>query len=284
LFGTSDMGQGARTVFAQVVAEELGIPMERISVISGDTATVPYDQQTSASRSTVLMGNAVLRACGDINGQVARMAARQYGVAEDDVSARGGVVRMTNEEIPADEVIRAALGALGGELSGKGEMRKEVVPGHPLSGTVSFYEFNCTAVEVEVDGETGETRVLRHVSVGDAGKMLNPSQAAGQDEGAAVMGIGHALMEYLILDEAGRVRNLGAVDYRIPTIKDMPDELVSASIENGDGPGPYGSKGISEGSLLCVAPAVAAAIRDATGAVLHDLPMTPERVWAALQK
>lgn len=284
LFGTSDMGQGARTVFAQIVAEELGIPMEQIAVVSGDTATVPYDQQTSASRSTVLMGNAVLRACGDINGQIARMAARLHGVAEDEVTARGGVVRITNEEIPADEVVRTALGPLGGELSGKGEMRKDVVPGHPLAGTATFYEFNCTAVEVQVDRETGETRVLRHVSVGDAGKMLNPAQVVGQDEGAAVMGVGHAMMEHLILDDAGRVRNLGAVDYRIPTIKDMPDQLVSASIENGDGPGPYGAKGISEGSLLCVVPAVAAAIRDATGAVIHDLPMSPERVWAALQE
>jgi len=98
------------------------------------------------------------------------------------------------------------------------------------------------------------------------------------------MGLGHAFMEHLIFDDAGRVRNLGAVDYRIPTIKDLPEELLSVSIENGDGPGPYGAKGVSEGSLLCVVPAVAAAIRAATGAVIFDLPMTPQRVWEALQE
>ncbi|MBU1227137.1 MAG: xanthine dehydrogenase family protein molybdopterin-binding subunit [Actinobacteria bacterium] len=284
LFGTSDMGQGARTVFAQIVAEELGIPLDRVSVISGDTAVVPYDQQTSASRSTVLMGNAVMRACDDVNRQIAGMAARIYGVAEEEVAARNGVVRMSNEEIPADEVVAAGLGPLGGEISGVGEMRKDVVPGHPLAGTATFYEFNCTAVEVEVDAATGVTRVLRHVSVGDAGKALNPGQVTGQDDGAAVMGLGHALMEHLILDEAGRVRNLGAVDYRIPTVMDMPGELVTRSIENGDGPGPYGAKGVSEGSLLGTAPAVAAAVRDAVGVVIRDLPLTPERVWTAIQE
>jgi len=282
--GTSDMGQGARTVFAQITAEELGIPLERITVVSGDTAAVPYDQQTSASRSTVLMGNAVLSACGDLNGQIAAMAARLYGVPEEEVGARGGVVRISNEEIPADEVMLAGLGPLGGELSGNGEMRKHVEPDHPLDGTAAFYEFNCTAVEVEVDEETGETNVLRHVSVGDAGRVIHPAQTAGQDDGAAIMGLGQALMEYTILDDGGRIRNLGAVDYRIPTIKDLPGELISATIENADGPGPYGAKGVSEGSLLCVAPAVAAAIRDATGAVIRDLPLTPQRVWEALQE
>jgi CO/xanthine dehydrogenase Mo-binding subunit len=105
-----------------------------------------------------------------------------------------------------------------------------------------------------------------------------------QDEGAAIMGLGHTLMEHYIWDDAGRIRNLGAIDYRIPTSMDLPLELVSATVENADGPGPYGAKGMSEGALLCTAAAVAAAVRDATGIVIRDLPLSPERVWRALQE
>jgi CO/xanthine dehydrogenase Mo-binding subunit len=98
------------------------------------------------------------------------------------------------------------------------------------------------------------------------------------------MGLGHTLMEHYIYDEAGRVRNLGAIDYRIPTSKDLPLEMLSDIVENGDGPGPYGAKGMSEGALLCVAPAVAAAVQQATGATIRDLPLTPQRVWQALEE
>ena len=138
-------------------------------------------------------------------------------------------------------------------------------------------------VEVEVDRATGDVTVVRHVTVSDVGKALNPAQVRGQDEGAAIMGLGHTLMERLILDEAGRIRNLGAIDYRIPTSMDLPLRVESAVVENGDGPGPYGAKGMSEGTLLPVAPAVAAAVRDATGVVIRELPLSPERVWTALQ-
>jgi CO/xanthine dehydrogenase Mo-binding subunit len=105
-----------------------------------------------------------------------------------------------------------------------------------------------------------------------------------QDEGAAIMGLGHTLMEHYIFDEGGRVRNLGAIDYRIPTSMDLPLTLHSETVENGDGPGPYGSKGMSEGALLCVASAVGAAVRDAIGIPIRDLPLTPERVWRAIHE
>ena len=98
------------------------------------------------------------------------------------------------------------------------------------------------------------------------------------------MGLGHTFMEQLVLAEDGRIRNLGAIDYRIPTSMDLPQRMESDSIQNEDGPGPYGAKGMSEGALLCVAPAVAAAVRDATGVVIRDLPLTPERVWRALSE
>jgi len=282
--GTSDMGQGARTIFAQIAADELGTPLEWVTVVSGDTAVVPYDQQTSASRSSVFMGNAVLRACRDIQAKVRAMAADLEGIDEAGITVERGQVRIDERTIPIADVVKRGLGRLGGEIIGIGEMRKDAEPDHPLGGTAAFYEFNCTAVEVEVDRETGDISIPKYVTVSDVGKALNPNQVRGQDEGAAVMGLGHTLMEHYIWDDAGRIRNLGAIDYRIPTSMDLPADMDSDIVENEDGPGPYGSKGMSEGALLPVSPAVAAAVTDATGAVIRDLPMSPERVWQALQE
>jgi CO/xanthine dehydrogenase Mo-binding subunit len=282
--GTSDMGQGARTIFAQIAAQELGAPIEWVSVVMGDTAVVPYDQQTSASRSSVLMGNSILNACREVQAKLRAMAARLEGIDQSEIVVDRGEVRIGERVLPIRDVLIRGLGRLGGEVIGIGEMRKEAEPEHPLGGTAAFFEFNCTAVEVEVDRETGDVVIARHVTVSDVGKALNPMQVRGQDEGAAVMGLGHTLMEHYIYDDAGRIRNLGAIDYRIPTSMDLPLVMESDIVENEDGPGPYGSKGMSEGALLCVAPAVAAAVRDATGVVIRDLPLTPERVWRALQE
>jgi CO/xanthine dehydrogenase Mo-binding subunit len=267
LAGTSDMGQGARTVLAQIAAHELGIPIEWTNVVMGDTAAVPFDLQTSASRSTVFMGQAVLRACEDIKAQLKQMAVE---------------LRLPNAS-PVD-VLRARFSEVRGEVIGVGEYRSEYQSDHPLGGAPSFYEFTCTASEVEVDVETGEILLVRHVTVADVGKALNPQHVAMQDEGAAVMGLGHTLMEHIMLDGAGRITNLGALDYRIPTSKDLPLEMQSLVVENGDGPGPYGSKGAGEGGLMATAPAVASAVTEATGVVIRDLPLTPERVWHAIQE
>jgi CO/xanthine dehydrogenase Mo-binding subunit len=281
--GTSDMGQGARTIFAQIAAEELGVPLDWVTVVMGDTAVVPYDQQTSASRSSVLMGTAVLNGCRAVQAKLRAMAARLESVDEAGIVVDRGEVRIGERVLAIRDVLVRGLAPLGGEVIGIGEMRKEADPDHPLGGTAAFFEFNCTAVEVEVDRDTGDVVVARHVTVSDVGKALNPAQVRGQDEGAAIMGLGHTLMEHYIYDDAGRIRNLGAIDYRIPTSMDLPLRMESDSIENEDGPGPYGSKGMSEGALLGVAPAVAAAVADATGVVIRDLPLTPERVWRALR-
>jgi CO/xanthine dehydrogenase Mo-binding subunit len=277
------MGQGARTIFAQIASEELGTPFDRVTMVMGDTGLVPYDQQTSASRSSVLMGTAIQRACREIQEKVRGMAARVYELDEQSIVVEAGVVRMPGRELPIADVVKAGLGRLGGEVIGNGEMRVDPDPDHGLGGKGVFFEFNCNATEVEVDPETGETVLLRHVTVGDVGCALNPNQVAAQDEGATIMGLGHTLMEEIIMDENGRIRNLGATDYRILTSMDLPRELHSASIENADGPGPYGVKGVSEGGLLATSPAVAAAITAATGLVFRDLPLTPERIWRAMR-
>jgi CO/xanthine dehydrogenase Mo-binding subunit/aerobic-type carbon monoxide dehydrogenase small subunit (CoxS/CutS family) len=281
--GTSDMGQGARTIFAQLAADALGAPLEEVSVVMGDTSVVPFDLQTSASRSTVFMGTAIVRACEDIHEQLREMAADLLGLVKADVRVASGMVNLPDRALSIGEFIAGKLGRWNGELIGNGRMRKPTVPDHPLGGTPAFYEFNCTAFEVEVDTDTGEIVIYKHVTVGDVGKALNPLQVEAQDEGAAIMGLGHTLMEHIILDGEGRISNLGALDYRIPTTKDVPLALEALSVENADGPGPYGSKGVSEGALLCTAPALAAAVTQATGVVIRDLPLTPERVWRAIQ-
>jgi CO/xanthine dehydrogenase Mo-binding subunit len=280
--GTSDMGQGARTLWQQIVADELGAELHQVSVVSGDTGTVPFDLQTSASRSTVFMGSAVLEACRDVRQRVLALYAESTGIPAEELAERPGVLLTPDGELPLPEAARTALGALRGEFIGQGTRRLRGKGKHPLGGDAAFYEFNATAIEVEVDEGTGELLLTRHVTVSDVGTELNPLQVVSQDEGAAIMGLGHSQMEQLLLDEHGRIRNLGALDYRIPTFKDVPVELVSAAVENHDGPGPYGSKGISEGALLCTAGALGAAVADATGVVIRDLPLTPERVWAAL--
>lgn len=285
LVGTSDMGQGARTILTQIVADELGVPPESVNVVMGDTAAAPFDYSTSASRSTVFMGGSVLRGCADLKDQVRRIGARLRGCEPDEIEIERGIVRFPGgEERSIVEVVQEGLGPVGGELIAVGTMRGEADPTHPIGGRPWFYEFNCTAVELEVDRKTGEVLIHKHVTVADVGKAINPLQVESQDEGAAVMGLGHTLMEHLVLDEHGRIVNLGALDYRIPTTKDVPLQLESIIVENGDGPGPYGAKGVGEGGLLCVAAAVASAVNEATGAVVRDLPLTPERIWRAMRE
>jgi CO/xanthine dehydrogenase Mo-binding subunit len=271
LVGTTDIGQGARTVLAQLASHELDVPVEAVRVVMGDTSIVPFDTSTSASRSTVFAGNAIVLACKDLKEQLRSIAAELYGEAAAD----GDLDRV--------RVLADYFGPSRGELIGIGRSRARYLRDHPLGGAPSFWEVVAVACEVEVDEETGETMIHRLVTVSDVGKAINRGQVESQDEGAAVMGLGHTLMEHLLLDEDGLIRNLGALDYRIPTAKDLPGELVALTVENEDGPGPFGSKGAGESGILAVAPAVAAAVRDATGVRIRDLPLTPERIWVALK-
>jgi CO/xanthine dehydrogenase Mo-binding subunit len=284
LTGTSDMGQGARTILAQIVGEELGVELDRVTIIMGDTSVVPFDSSTSASRSSVFMGNALLNACEHIKTQLRAMAAETFSLPVETVSIGGGFVRMNDRAMTYAELLRAHFGPPRGEVIGLGQVRSHYIAGHPLGGKPAFWELMCTAAEVEVDPETGMVQIVRLVLVSDIGKALNPRQVESQDEGAAVMGLGHTFMEQLLLDARGRVLNLGALDYRIPTIQDTPQHLRSILIENGDGPGPYGCKGAGEGGILAIAAAVGAAVNDAAGVEIRDLPLTPERIWRAISE
>jgi CO/xanthine dehydrogenase Mo-binding subunit len=283
LSGTSDMGQGARTVLKQIAAEELGLAPDRIAMVMGDTSVVPYDSSTSASRSTVFMGNAVMRACRDIKDQLKRMAAETFADARDRITVEPGRILVADRPVTYEQLLEAHFGPPRGEVIGVGQEANRYDPLHPLGGRPAFWELMSAAAEVEVDPETGLVKLLALVLVSDIGKALNPRQVEAQDEGAAVMGLGHTFMEQLLLDEHGRIRNLGALDYRIPTIQDGPEVLRSILLENGDGPGPYGAKGAGEGGILAIAAAVGAAVNQAAGIQLRDLPLTPERIWRAIR-
>jgi CO/xanthine dehydrogenase Mo-binding subunit len=284
LSGTSDMGQGARTVLAQIAADQLGIAIDRIAMVMGDTSVVPFDSSTSASRSTVFMGNAVIKACQHIRSQLGEMAAATFGCARDAVEIGPDTVRLPDRALTYAQLLAAHFGPPRGEVIGMGESRNAYNPAHPLGGSPAFWEVMCAGAEVEVDPETGLVRLLEIALVSDIGKALNPQQVESQDEGAAVMGLGHTLMEHIILDARGRILNLGALDYRIPTIQDISQNLQSILIENGDGPGPYGSKGAGEGGILAIAAAIGAAVNEAAGVVIRDLPLTPERIWRAVHR
>lgn len=247
--GTSEMGQGTTALVADLAAARLGLRQNQVTVLAGDTSTVPADALTASSRSAVHMGNAVLAACDAV---MTRLADGEQAVLGQDLVCEGTF------SAPADDE-------------------------HPLGGPTPFYEAVATGVEVRIDRETGLLSVDRVVHATDAGKVLDRQRATGLDEGGLVMGLGLATSEQLIHAEDGRLLNGSSLDYRIPTIGDRPAQVVSLFQENGDGPGPSGSKGLAEGGILAIAPALAAAIHDAIGVFFDELPITPERIWRALQ-
>ncbi|HEV8306299.1 MAG TPA: xanthine dehydrogenase family protein molybdopterin-binding subunit [Methylomirabilota bacterium] len=279
--GTVEVGQGARTVLAQIAAETLGVPFETVVAVAPDTALTPYDHGTSASRSTTVMGLAVQAAARDAREQLLRLAADLLGTDPAALDLRGGRVVHGDRALSVAEVVRGHFGLVGGEVTGVGTF----VPGAwsgSLGGATVFWETGMGAAEVEVDPDTGAVRIHKYVSAADVGTAINPRECAGQDEGAALQGLGPALFEARA-SEAGQLLNPGLIDYRLPTFLDLPDRFDTLLIENADGPGPFGSKGVGESGTFCAAPAIGNAIARATGVRLREVPMTPERVWRALQ-
>jgi CO/xanthine dehydrogenase Mo-binding subunit len=281
LASTVEMGQGARTVLAQIAAEVLALPLERVGVATPDTAITPYDQTTSSSRSTTMMGRAVEEAALDVRGQLLHLAAGLLAVPPADVELDEGHAAAAGGRLPYPDLLKARFGMSGGELIGRGI----VAPGRsraPLGGSTPFWEMAVGAAEVHVDEETGAVVVDDYVSVADIGRCINPQQCEGQDEGAVMQGLGHTLYEEMVYD-GGQLLNANLVDYRVPRALDLPARLRCVFVENGDGAGPFGAKGAGEGSLIPVSPAVGNALARLAGVRLRELPLTPERVWRALR-
>ena len=281
LVGTTELGQGSRTTMAQIGAEELGLGMDDMRVVSSDTGIVPYDRSTGSSRSTTLMGLAVQGAAVEVREQLLEIAAEHFETFPDKLTVEDGAVTLGDERISFADLVRQRFDGAGGELIGRGYVSSQHASGK-LTQEPVFWEVGIGAAEVEVEEATGVVRILRYVSAIDCGKAINPLQAEGQDEGAAMQAIGHTLFEEMIYED-GQLLNPNMIDYRVPTFADLPEVFETILIENGDGPGPYGAKGIGEGGVVSVAPAVANAIFNATGVRIKDLPLTPERVWRALE-
>ncbi|HEV8641414.1 MAG TPA: molybdopterin cofactor-binding domain-containing protein [Methylomirabilota bacterium] len=281
LAGSVEVGQGARTALAQVVAETLGVPFETVVVVPPDTSITPYDHGTSASRSTTVMGLAVEAAARDAREQLLALAAKLLDTDASALAVGDGTITHGDRRLTVAEVISGHYGLVGGEVTGVGSF----VPGKwsgTLGGATVFWETGMGAAEIEVDPETGAVKVVKYVSAADVGQAINPRECAAQDEGAAMQGIGPALFESRV-SERGQLLNPGLIDYRVPAFTDLPGELDSLLIENADGPGPFGAKGVGEGGTFCAAPAIGNALARATGVRLTELPMTPERVWRALR-
>jgi CO/xanthine dehydrogenase Mo-binding subunit len=279
--GTTELGQGSRVAMAQIAAEALGIPIDDISVPDPDTASTPFDFATAASRSTTLAGSSVVAACADVHRQLESLAEEALGLAATVDPSAGCVATADGQRLTYAELLTLIFGPGQGEVVGRGTYRGALAD-LPLGGPAPFWEVCAAASEIEVDETTGSIRILRHAVASDVGRAINPAAAAGQDVGAAIMGLGQTLGEELRYDGRGRLLNADLESYRIPTSEDIPPEIESILVENDDGPGPFGAKGIGESGIMATAPSVGNALHDATGVRIRALPLTAERVWRAL--
>ena len=280
LAGSTEMGQGVRTVLAQIAGEELTVPLNQIRILGADTKVTPYDSSTGSSRSTTCMGNAVQRAARDLRKQLVKIAADAFRVSASQVKLQDGALVCGEARLSFKEVLEQRFGKnSGGELIGRGETNPDITD----KKLPVFWEVGMGMLELDVDPETGQARIKRLISVADVGKAIHPEGCIGQEEGAAVMGIGHTFFEQMVYDGNGQLLNPNLVDYRVPRFTDLPEQFHTVLVENHDGPGPYGVRGMGEGGLLSVAPSATNALARATGVRIKDLPLTPERVWRTLQ-
>ena len=264
-------GTGAYTMFAQVAAEVLGVGVGSVDVQVWDTDAVPFDSGVAGSRTTRMALPAVHEAAEAALGELLQAAAEQTGWPVEELTNQDGRVRNTGDgSVSWASVIEAA----GGPVSGRGHSQVTGQPEHTA--------FAAQVAEVEVDEETGRVTVVRFTSAHDVGTIINPIAHQGQINGAIVMGIGYALQEELLTD-GGRVTTLSLADFKLPNVADLPT-METALVTSTTGAAPYDAKAIGEVPLLGVAPAIANAIRDATGVRMKDLPITAERLLTELRE
>lgn len=284
--GNAEMGQGLRTVITQIAAEELALEFDKVQTFDGDTSRVPDSGPTVASRATVMAGNAVRDACGRIRAELLAEAGALLGLPPEQLELHGTTVRPRGDAsraVPMREVIaraahaRRPLTASGFRLPADTWWSDDAGQGKAYE----VYTFATNICELEVDVETGETRVLALTAAHDIGRAINPTLAEGQIEGGALQGLGFALTEEVHMDQ-GVIKNPRFATYIIPTAMDAP-ELRAVIVEHPYSGGPYGAKGIGEPPIMGIAPAVTNGIKAATGARLFECPATPERVVSAMR-
>lgn len=285
--GASDIGQGSDTVIAQIVAEVLGIPIEDVNVINNDTDICPWDVGVHASRTTFVAGNAALGAARKIREQILEAAGKILEEDPADLDIKDGMIFSTknkDKSMPLGKTLRKIHYTLGGKMlmaeyfydPANENFDKE------FKGNLSVsYAYGAHGVEVEVDKETGKVKILNYIAAHDVGKAINPLLLEGQVYGGVIQGIGYALGEKMVYKD-GRLMNGNFLDYKIPTVKDVPS-IQPVIVETYEQEGPFGAKGIGEPGLVPTAPAIANAIYDAIGVRIKDLPITPEKVLAAIK-
>jgi xanthine dehydrogenase molybdenum-binding subunit len=282
------MGQGADTVIAQIVAEELGVRMEDVVLTHTDTDVCPWDVGAHASRTTFVAGNSAKGAAKKVKDQILEVAAKSMGESPENLDIRDRTIfsrKDPEKKSPLGKILRAVHYTAGGRMimaehfydPANENLDKD------FKGNLSVtYAYGTHGVEVEVDKETGQVKILKYIAAHDVGKAINPMLLEGQVYGGAVMGVGYALTERLVLQD-GKVMNTNFLDYKMLTAKDVPN-IEPIVIETNDPFGPYGAKGIGEPGSVPTAPAIANAIYDAVGVRIKELPITPERVLAALKE
>lgn len=286
--GATDMGQGADTVIAQIVAEELGVRMEDVVITHTDTDICPWDVGAHASRTTFVAGNSARIAAQKLKEQLLEVASRLLGENPENLTIRDRMIlSRTDPEKKSSigKVLRASHYTTGGKM-----LMAEHFYDPPnenldreFKGNLSVtYAYGAHGVEVEVDKKTGEVNILKYVAAHDVGRAINPMLLEGQVYGGVAMGIGYALTEQLVLKN-GKVVNPDFRDYKIPTAADVP-KIEAVTIETDDPFGPFGAKGIGEPGLVPTAPAIANAIYDAIGVRIKELPITPEKILRALKE
>jgi len=283
--GTTPHGQGQETSFAQIAADRLGVPIEDIVVLRGDTATAHFGRDTYGSRATALGGSAIVMSIDKIIEKTKKLAAALLKSTPDKIEFADGKFFVRGE----------AKDSLGwGQLASEAYVAKNLPPGlEPGLEASSFFEPpNCTfpfgthIVAVEVDRDTGQVKILKYIAVDDCGKQVNPLLVEGQVQGGIAQSIGAALMERTVYDENGQLLTGEFMDYAIPRAADIPDYLLG-STETPSPSNPLGVKGVGEAGTIGATPAIANAVIDALSplGIRHlDLPFTPERVWRAIQE
>ncbi|HEY2987731.1 MAG TPA: xanthine dehydrogenase family protein molybdopterin-binding subunit [Candidatus Binatia bacterium] len=274
IIGSTDVGGGMETVLAQLAAEEFAVSIDDVTVLSADTSVVPFDYGTYSSRVLVSSGLAVLQAAAEARREFLETAGMVLGEEPSTLILREKKIfpRAGGKPVPIEEILRDPR-CRQKNFTGGGAAAED--------GKKGGWSFGAQAVEIEIDRETGEVRVLKVVSAHDLGKAINPPLAVGQVEGGVVMGLGYALREELRLDE-GRIINPSFADYAIPFAEQTPP-IETILIESPSPVGPFGAKGIGELALFGIAPAIANALDNAVGKRLTELPLSPENVLKALE-
>ncbi len=274
--GATDLGTGSDTILAQIAAEEIGTGVDKIIVYSSDTDFTPFDVGAYASSTTYISGGAVLKCARKIKEEILKVASEMLNVPQDALCIENGNVYTKDgtQKISFSDIAIYALYT-------KNQHQIQAVGSH--IGLESPPPFMAQFAEVEVDIKTGRIEVIKFVSAVDCGQPINPVLVEGQVEGAAVNGIGYALWEEYVFDEKGRMKNPSFWDYKIPSIKDIP-EIETIICKSYEPTGPHGAKSVAEIGINGPIPAIANAVYDAIGVRLTKTPFTPERVIRAIKE